>query len=358
MLQLKSTIKVALKNFPKIYYKAARAYPYLTLAKSALTNKRGWNEHTKSTISMLKQETKVRGRPVNVTIEPTNICNLACPVCETGAGVLGREDGHMNKRQFELIIDKIKDHTNTLMFYYMGEPFINKDAYEMIRYAKDQGIPFIDTCSNGDAVNPQKIVSCGLDQISFQIGGMTQETHSIYRVNSNINRVMKNMRETIRLKRETGSTLNVSCGFIVMKHNEHEVDLFIETMKEMKVDEYSVVNPCVRDLEQGEKFLTKDKKYWIYDEELYAKGVLAPKIKTNNSCPWLYYSIVIQVNGNVVPCCHDPLGKHIMGNLIEQDLDEIWNNEKYQAFRKKVYGNQKQIDICKMCSSYPMSQLK
>ena len=101
---------------------------------------------------------------MNITIEQTNVCNLDCPVCETGAGILGRTKGHMSLEQFRTIIDKVGAHTNTLMFYFMGEPFLNKHAYDMIRYAKQAGIPFIETCTNGDFVDPVKIVASGLDR--------------------------------------------------------------------------------------------------------------------------------------------------------------------------------------------------
>ena len=40
---------------------------------------------------------------MNITVEPTNFCNLFCPICETGAGILGREADHMTFEQFKTI---------------------------------------------------------------------------------------------------------------------------------------------------------------------------------------------------------------------------------------------------------------
>ena len=184
-----------------------------------LRRRRGSAEHLKSTLSLARKSTFVSGRPMNITIEQTNVCNLDCPVCETGAGILGRTKGHMSFDQFRTIIDKIGAHTNTLMFYFMGEPFLNKRAYDMIQYAKAAGIPYVETCTNGDFVDPVKIVACGLDSVSFQIGGMTQETHEIYRVNGNLARVMGNLIETIRERDRRGSKMRIEVGLILMKHN-------------------------------------------------------------------------------------------------------------------------------------------
>ncbi len=324
--------------------------------RGLLSKRRGSLDHLKSTISLLQKSTFVRGRPMNLTIEPTNLCNLECPVCETGAGVLGRTQGHMSFDIFKTIIDKVAVHTNSLMFYFMGEPFLNKSAYQMIRYAKDQGIPFIDTCTNGDAVNAKKLIESGIDRVSFQIGGMTQETHQIYRINSNIERVFKNLRETLQLKKQYNSPIKVHCGFILMKHNEHEVDLFKKTMSEYGVDQAQIVDPCIRTLKQTH-MLPTDRKHWIYDEASLNQGILKPKDSPNNLCPWIYYSLVIHVNGDVVPCCRDPKGIEIMGNIITQSLDDIWNGAKFKDFRERINTNQKKVSICRLCSSYPASAI-
>lgn len=319
--------------------------------------RRGSVDHLKSTAALAASSTFVPGRPMNVTIEPTNACNLGCPVCETGAGILGRTTGHMSYEQFTSIIDKIAPHTNTLMFYFMGEPFLNKRAYDMIRYAKDAGIRFIDTCTNGDFVDPAKIVASGLDRVSFQIGGMTQETHEVYRVGGKLSRVLEKMQETVRLRNESGSRLRIEAGFILMKHNEHEVERFQHAMREMGVDRAVIVDPCVRTVEQGKQFLPTDKAHWIYDEQAFDRGELKPKVLPDNVCPWIYYSIAVHVNGNVVPCCRDPLGVEVMGNLFTESLESIWNGERYRNFRARVMKDQGAVGICKLCSAYPVSQI-
>jgi radical SAM protein with 4Fe4S-binding SPASM domain len=68
--------------------------------------------------------------------------------------------------------------------------------------------------------------------------------------------------------------------------------------------------------------------------------------------------MVIHANGDVVPCCRDTKGRHIMGNLLSQDLKDIWNGERYRAFRRKLLADQSGMDICRLCSGYPASALK
>ena len=320
--------------------------------------RRGSFDHLKSTLSLARGSTRIAGRPMNLSVEPTNACNLGCPVCETGDGTLGRTTGHMTLEEFQTIIGKVGEHTNTLMFYFMGEPFLNPSAYEMIRYAKDTGIPFIDTCTNGDFVDPDRLVTCGLDRVSFQIGGMTQRTHETYRVRSQLDRVIANLQESLRLRNERGSNLTIESGFILMKHNEHEVATFQQKMEEIGVDHAVVIDPCVRTVEQGQTFLPTDRRHWIYDEAAFAKGKLRLKIYSDNVCPWIHYSMAVHVNGDVVPCCRDPRGDEVMGNLLEQDLEEIWNGSLYRSLRERIQRDQGAVEICRLCSSYPVSRIR
>lgn len=350
-------LKERLKNFPRLYALLQRAYPFVALFPALFARRRGSWDHLRSTWSLLFRSPSVAGRPINVTVEPTNVCNLRCPVCETGSGELGRPNRAMTLAEFQTVIEKIGAHTNTLMFYFMGEPFLNRDAYRMIRIAKEAGIPWVTTCTNGDAVDPAQLVLSGLDEVSFQIGGMTQGTHQIYRVTGNFERVLNNLRETVRLKRKHGAKIRVVCGMILMRHNEHEKELFRQTMKEIGVDEAVIIDPCVRTVKQAHELLPSDKQRWIYDPAALTEGVLRPRNSPHNSCPWIYYSMVILANGDVVPCCRDAAGKFVMGNILTQGLMEIWNGDQFKKFRKTLLTNQPAIGICNLCSSYPASRV-
>lgn len=324
-----------------------------------LQGKKGSIEHIKSTISLIQKSDTIVGKPINVTIEPTNICNAKCPICETGAGELQRKKGFLSFEDFKIIIDKIAPYTNTLMYYFMGEPFLNKEWVKQIKYAKEKGIPFISTCTNGDVEGiPEGIIESKIDFVSFQIGGMTQEVHEIYRVNTNLENIKKNILETLKLKQKTNSKVHIEVGYILMRHNEHQVEDFIKWCKEIGVDSYNIIDPCVRNVEQGKKYLPRDEKHWIYDPEKFKEGTLCRRVVPKNDCPWIYYSMVVMSNGDVVPCCHDAHGKFVMGNLIKEDLEEVWNSERFKKFRNRIHTNQKSIEICRLCSGYGIAELK
>lgn len=293
--------------------------------------------------------------PISAIIEPTNICNLRCPVCETGAGILKRKKGLMSFNNFKRIIDNIP-MLNNILLYFMGEPLLNKDIYKMIKYAHDNNI-IISICTNGEFLNPDKILESGLDEINFQIGGITQKTHSIYRINGRITRTIENIKKLIDkrnklIKNGDKVKIKIILGFIVMKHNEHEINDAKKMSKNLGVDEINFIAPAIRNIKQGNKFMPKDKKYWFYDRNSFKKGVLIPKVLPNNKCYYLWNAMAIFCNGDIVPCCRDAQGDYIMGNIFNDSLKSIWNNKKYRSFRKMVLNNQKEIKLCKLCSGY------
>ena len=295
--------------------------------------------------------------PAHVSIEPTNVCNARCPVCETGNGSMERKGGFLDYDEFRLLIDRIAPSTSVLMFYFMGEPFLNPRAYEMIRYARAKGI-FVETCTNGDFVSAEGVLYSDVNQVSFQIGGLDDATHAVYRVRSKFERVQRNIEELVRLRQEhPNSSVQIEVGFIVMKHNESQVPRFFEWAREIGVDKASVIDPCVRDVEEGKVFLTEDPKYWFYDRQAFEQGVLRPKVIPQNECTWIWNSTMINWNGDVVPCCRDPHGRHVFGNAFETSLKTIWNGEAIRAFRSRIIQDQGSVDICRLCSGYGVPKL-
>jgi radical SAM protein with 4Fe4S-binding SPASM domain len=321
-----------------------------------LRRPKGWFDFILSLLSYVLRSSAAFGRPVHITIEPANICNLQCPVCETGAGQLKRPKGQLSLARFRQFIEQVRKHTNTILFYFMGEPFLNKEAYEMITFAREQKI-FVTTCTNGEFVDPVRLIGTGLNEISFQIGGLTQGTHSVYRVGSDLEKIKINIKAlAAEKKKHNGTVPKIVLGFIVMKHNEKELPALDSFARELGVDEVQVISPCVRTMDQAQQFLPEDRKYWFYDENKLKQGILAPRIVAQK-CPWIYFSTTILWNGDVVPCCRDAQGEMVMGNIFETNLDQIWNNSKYQAFRRQVLTPKGKPSLCRLCSGYGVPDL-
>lgn len=318
---------------------------------------RGWKSVIFNTAMLRAQRPGPLMAPAHITIEPTNACNARCPVCETGKGEMHRPSGFLDLDVYKEFIDDIAPTTNTLMFYFMGEPFMKDDAYDMIRYARDKGI-FVETCTNGDLVDAQGVIYSDVNKISFQIGGIDEETHQRYRVRSSFAKVEKNLRALVaERKKHPNSNVQIEAGLIVMRHNEHQVDGFLKWARDIGVDLANIVDPSVRNMLEGHAYLTRDRKYWFYDEEAFERGILKPKVVMDNECTWVWNSTLVNWNGDVVPCCRDPNGKNILGNVFQDGLMNVFNGDQAMAFRRKILKSQSEVGICRLCSGYGVPHL-
>lgn len=312
-----------------------------------------WN----STMAQLRRPGPLMA-PVHVAIEPTNACNARCPVCETGKGDMARRTGFLDEILYRSFIDEAAPTTAVLMFYFMGEPFMHRSAYDMIRYARDKGI-YVETCTNGDFVDPEGVIYSDVNRISFQIGGLDQATHERYRVRSNLDRAIANLERLVALRRKhPNSAVEIEVGFIVMRHNEHQVQDFLDWARKVGVDRANVIDPCVRNILEAYAYLPRDRRYWFYDEEAFARGVLRPKKLLDNECVWIWNSIQLNWDGTAVPCCRDPNGRFPLGNVFEQGLKKVFNGEAATAFRARLLQDQGSIPICRLCSGFGLPRLQ
>lgn len=295
--------------------------------------------------------------PVHVSIEPTNACNARCPVCETGKGDMERVTGFLDKELYEEFIDEVAPTTAVLLYYFMGEPFMHRSAYDMIRYARQKNI-YVETCTNGDFVDAEGILYSDLNKISFQLGGMDQETHGRYRVRTKLDKAVLNLERLIELRKKyPESNVEIEVGFIVMRHNEHQVKDFLEWTSKLGVDRANIIDPCARNMLEAYAYLPEDRGYWYYDEEAFDKGILKPKKLPNNECIWTWNSIQLNWDGTAVPCCRDTNGKFPFGNVFEKGLKAVFNGEAALEFRNKILSDQGNVSICKLCSGYGLPQL-
>lgn len=329
-------------------------------AKLLVHRPRGWKDYVLNGLSCLAGSGRSLGRPVHVTIEPATVCNLTCPVCETGAGCLERPRQLMSLDEYKAILGRLPDSVGAMMLYFMGETFLNPHAYDMIRLARERGI-FVETCTNGDFVDPERLVDSGIDMVSFQMDGASAATHGTYRVGSDFERVVANLRRTVALRDKQGRRIpRITAGLIVMRHNVHEIETFRKkAMEEWGVDDVDIISPCVRTYAQGVEMIPDDDAFWLYDRKRFEEEhILRPRWTLPwYGCSWIYFSLTIQVNGDVVPCCRDPRGKHVLGNVFRQSVSEIWNSPRMRSLRRNIRQGRRP-SLCDLCSGFGVPRVR
>lgn len=302
--------------------------------------------NTSRIISNFTHKSRIWGYPTAVMIEPTNICNLRCPLCPSGNGSLKRAKGFMKLSLFKKIIDEIKEYATMIILWNQGEPYLNPDINKMIKYATDAGLfTLISTNLNTD-INPDELVKSGIDSMIVSLDGATQETYNQYRVNGNLEKVLSNVKAIVEAKkRHKSSTPIIRWQFLVMKHNEHEIDKIKEMAKIYEVDQLSFKTIQIYTHEDI-KFLPNNPKYRRYN---ISGENFEIKFKMENKCRRMWQQPVINWNGEVAICCFDKDIEYPVGNVENNSLLSIWQGTAFQKMRNAVLKNRKAFEICRNC---------
>ena len=291
------------------------------------------------------------GMPISISIEPTTACNLGCPECPSGLKMFSRPTGNLDTKLFETIIEQVKDTLIYLTFYFQGEPFINKHFLKMVKYASDKKI-FTATSTNAHFITEkvaEEIIHSGLDHLIISMDGTTQEVYEQYRVNGHLNKVLQGTENIIAAKKRLKSaTPKVIFQFLVVKHNEHQIDDLYQLAHKMGVDQVALKTAQVYDYKNGSDLFPTNEKYSRYKKN--KAGFFEIKNKLRNHCWRLWHSSVITWDGDLVPCCFDKDAKYKMGTIKNQSFKDIWHDQTYKSFRNSIIQSRKNIDICQNCT--------
>ena len=320
-----------------------------------LTFKRTWNAlkvFTSFYAGQLIKRPVQWGYPVSISFEPTTSCNLRCPECPSGLRAFTRPTGMLQPDFFKKTIDEIGEELLYLIFYFQGEPYLNPDFLEMVKYAAAKKI-YTATSTNGHYLTDdvaKKTIESGLDRLIISIDGTTQEVYQQYRIGGNLEKVMEGAKNIVKWKKELKSkTPFVFFQFLVVKPNQHQIEDIKELAKEIGVDEVRFKTAQVYDYEKDPNRLIPDwEQYSRYTKN--ADGTYTPKNKLKNHCWKLHHANVITWDGIVAPCCFDKDAAHALGDLKNESYKQIWKSNSYQKFRNELAKSRKNIDICANCS--------
>jgi radical SAM protein with 4Fe4S-binding SPASM domain len=302
-------------------------------------------------VSKIRKRSFSRGFPISMAIEPTTSCNLRCPECPSGLRQFTRPTGMLEPAFFKKTIDEVYKDLVYLTFYFQGEPFLNPNFLEMVKYASEKGV-YTSTSTNAHYLSREqaiKTVNSKLDRLIISIDGTTQETYEQYRVGGNLNKVIEGTRNIVKAKKELKSrTPHVVFQFLVVKPNEHQLDDVKTLASQLGVDEVLFKTAQVYDFKNGNPLIPNNARYSRYRK--YNDGTYGIKNKFLDECWRMWSSCVVTWDGLVVPCCFDKDASHPMGDLKCESFKNLWRSSVYQGFRNKVLNSRDQIDICKNCS--------
>ena len=258
-----------------------------------------------------------------IYLEITNICNLKCPFCIGNT----REKKYLTFDEFKIILSKIKNHTNYLYFHILGEPLMHPEINKFIDYANEKGF-HTNITTNGYLLNKIKS-NKNIRQINISL-------HSFNDINSvslydYLNNIFDSVDELIKNKTYISLRLWVNNKYHeeMINYINNRYNVNINLNEYYKINNYLFINPF-------HEFIWPD----LNNNYLCEKG----------SCYALKDHIGILVDGTIIPCCLDSKGIINLGNIYNDELDDVLKQERITRMLEGFKNNNKCEELCKHCS--------
>ena len=306
----------------------------------------------KVAFAFLTKSEKVSGLPPLLKIDISPICSLQCPSCLHSspedrnlplleAQRFGKHD-RMSVEDFTRIINQVKRRIFGVSLFYYGDPYAHPQVDELCGIARAANVNVHVTTHfsyNFSDARIEKIVRSGLSHLTVAVDGASQETYGITRVGGKLSLVLSNLQRVAKYRKDH----KLKWPFIQVQYLQHahhpagEADRVRAMVSELGIDQFTVGDGL---------HLTPSRELWnvvLYDIDHYSIG--APlKPKAVPRCMLPYFNMVVRYNGDVIPCCmyrqgrqHANVdGRATLGNLFQQPLEDIWNNDRYAENRRLV----------------------
>ncbi len=279
--------------------------------------------------------------PIHLDIETTSLCNLRCTMCSMASKDYYKNrirSGNMSMDLYKKIIDEaVEIGVYSTKLFYVGEPLMNKNIAEMVRYAKQKGIIDVSITTNAvllDERMSRSLIEAGLDNIAFSFDSPYKKRYEAIRVGANFEDTLQNIRKFSQLRDEYNATKPMSRVTMVMMDNvPEEFDDFINLFEGI-VDAVGFYD------------------YFELDDKLVDLAKLDNISDDDFICAQLWQRLIINWEGLVGPCCFDETFSSKIGNINDESIASIWNGEKLNTLRKlHATGKWKQLDFCRRCQA-------
>lgn len=298
--------------------------------------------------------------PEKIYIEPTSMCNLNCEICFRH-GWINEKLGRMSTDIFTQIISSLSEMPTIkeVFFAGMGEPLFHPDICNMIRKVPGN----LDTLllTNGTLLSREmsrKLISAGLSHLWISMDGFDRDIYERIQSGSKYDTILDNIRAFNEERKGTNVKLGIT--FVVVPDNVDQLQKINEFADYVHAD---ILN--ISHMIPGSP-IDKNEMIELYNRTDISVGKMhrfEPKAnKTEeNICPFIQNKVTfIRWDGNVMPCmqllhsCKTYLYEEerkitsfSYGNIGEKSLQQIWDNEEYRAFRKRV--STFYFPFCRVC---------
>ncbi|MBR2937327.1 MAG: SPASM domain-containing protein [Oscillospiraceae bacterium] len=269
-------------------------------------------------------------RFAKIYVEISNLCNLSCAFCPGTR----RTPGRMTAGEFATLAPKLRPFTDYLYFHLMGEPLCHPQLGEFLDIAHRQGFRVILT-TNGTLLARQQALllsSPALHKVNISLHAFEANDLAVP--------FAQYLADCIAFGQAAkGEKLVVyrlwNQGGADAKNNE-----ILETLRAAFPQPWAVEKRGTR---------LAERTYLEYGDKFDWPDLTAPEGSPQVFCYGLRDQLGVLYDGTVVPCCLDHEGDLALGNLFQQEMEEILDSPRVKAIYDGFSRKEATESLCRRC---------
>jgi MoaA/NifB/PqqE/SkfB family radical SAM enzyme len=307
--------------------------------------------------------------PAQIRITPMSVtCNHTCPMCWLQhmepdllkSAKRFEAKNRMGLDEYERLLDGIPPGLTQVNVVGGGEPLVHPECVGIMKEIKRRGLRGY-LITNGSLMREpttRAMIEMRWDLTRVSVHAGDRETYRKVQGVDAFDRVRTNLKTFDRLRREARvqKQCELQVQHVIQRENIPTIDKLFAFAEEVGADrlELEIIFPlsetesltadelrraremvmaCAKqasipcNMERVIPLLTREEHLVRSDEPF----------RPANRCSVGFDSAFIGAFGDVTPCC---FSDEVMGNVREQSFHEIWRNQKYESFRRRLINGQ------------------
>jgi len=282
--------------------------------------------------------------PPQLVIETTSVCNYECIHCSHREML--RTKKNMEREIYNKIVEEVGKKMPNCEIWptFYGEAFILGDElWDRLDYADKVGCKNLVLNSNGSLLhrndNINKVLNSPLKRFILSLDGFKKETFEKIRAKGKYDEVYPSVVKLCEERKKRNQKYpTITAQFSVMEDNKDEVN-----------DYRNFWNS------KGAEVKVRPMLEWTTTGSVRSETIVHNSA-FRISCPWGNNTMAIHQNGDAVACAIDYEGLHVVGNVKDFTVEELWKKLGETLREKHRNHDWNNIpEICKGCGDWQVA---
>ena len=303
-----------------------------------------------------------QNRPKRLHVELTSRCNFKCLTCKHGFINFGND---MPDMVLKIVIEELLPYANEIEMQGTGESLLSPNFNQLFEAAKLYPQIKKILITNASLINEKLVNDFVLSNMELVVS-LDGDSFDSYRLNRPIgdfDKIVGTLKRIGEKRKEIDNpNFSFAINMVATRENYRCIHGLIKLAKQIGVDFVSIseVRECMPDKDTWERLKLDHSAERKEFEEYLSKCVILSQLhglgfsfnqynKSNHIkkqiciSPWQH--VFIGANGDVKFCCEQ---NYVIGNLLHNSFNEIWNGKKAIEFRNSMLGEEYNF-ICRNC---------